>query len=338
MKRQRKIFASPHRTEWNPYTEEFYRLFKEYDYSVEEYSFHAGKKEKNQFVHYHWPEYSIFRSSKWETIWAALVFYFQLAYLRYICGHTIIWTCHNVLPHARNPSKAKIFMKPLALLCQKVIYLSEKNKNLAESVFPSLIKTDSCVIRLGIYPVEQQSKKAFGNGGIRFLTFGLIRKYKGIDTLIKAFNDWCAAEESSTATLKIIGNCVDEEVDYKTQLRELASKNEKVDLRFEFVSEDELIQQIDQCDAAIFAFRKVVNSSSAIRALSQGKRVVAPRMGSLIELQLDFGNELVFLFDELNLQTFTEVVKWLELNAEVKFPEIYQPRYITEQIDRFLDD
>src|SRR3546814_10110494 len=53
----------------------------------------------------------------------------------------------------------------------------------------------------------------------------------------------------------------------------------------------------DEADAVVLPYRDIVNSGSALLALSRFRPVIAPRLGSLIELQGQVGEDWLWLYD-----------------------------------------
>src|SRR3546814_7963709 len=64
------------------------------------------------------------------------------------------------------------------------------------------------------------------------------------------------------------------------------------------VCSSDLIERItDEADAVVLPYRDIVNSGSALLALSRFRPVIAPRLGSLIELQGQVGEDWLWLYD-----------------------------------------
>ena len=114
----------------------------------------------------------------------------------------------------------------------------------------------------------------------------------------------------------MIGACKDPSLEFK--LRELADGDDRISLEIheEVVPDEELEAVIDAHDAAVLPYRNILNSGSALHALSRNKPVLAPRMGSLPELLATVGPEWVHLFDgEINSEAIEQFLSVLELEG-----------------------
>ena len=71
-------------------------------------------------------------------------------------------------------------------------------------------------------------------------------------------------------------------------------------------SEHELAEAIDRCDGIVLPYKRIPNSGAVIHALSRYRPVLAPRLGSLMEVQEEVGSEWLGLYDgELSAETPT---------------------------------
>ncbi|OZA27617.1 MAG: hypothetical protein B7X93_08800, partial [Hydrogenophilales bacterium 17-61-9] len=93
-------------------------------------------------------------------------------------------------------------------------------------------------------------------------------------------------------------------------------------------------------DLVVLPYRKILNSGSALMALSVGKHVVAPAIGSMRSLQRDVGAAALTLFegpfDAEVLRTAIDRVR----SSRVASPDLgaYEWPYLGAQTARFYRD
>lgn len=103
----------------------------------------------------------------------------------------------------------------------------------------------------------------------RYAYFGLIRRYKGVDGLVRAFRGL-----AGPVTLQVAG--MPSSPDLEEQLRQLAGEDERIELRFAFLSEAELAQVGREGELVVLPYREMHNSGGALAALSLSRPVLVP--------------------------------------------------------------
>ncbi|ROR80761.1 Glycosyltransferase involved in cell wall bisynthesis [Plantibacter flavus] len=104
----------------------------------------------------------------------------------------------------------------------------------------------------------------------RLSYFGLIRRYKGVDGLLRAFTRLQGPERS----LRVAGRPSSEEL--ADELRELAIADDRIDLSLEFLSDAELVDVARQGELVVLPYREMHNSGGALAALSVDRPVLVP--------------------------------------------------------------
>jgi glycosyltransferase involved in cell wall biosynthesis len=77
------------------------------------------------------------------------------------------------------------------------------------------------------------------------------------------------------------------------QLRRLAAADERVRLHLRFLDDEDLQYYLNATDLVVLPYRQVLNSGSALLALSFDRPVLVPRLGALEELQRTVGDAWV---------------------------------------------
>jgi beta-1,4-mannosyltransferase len=193
----------------------------------------------------------------------------------------LVWTAHNVVPH--QPVFADDVSARRVLVRHATLVLAHSRSTLAELGALGAVARRSAVIQHG--PMGRTpptiSLPAFSDGGSRrFLFFGKIQEYKGVDDLLVAF---AAVPDNISAHLTVAGQCDDPVL--HTRLRELAAASTaRVTLRLEYVPENEAAALFGAADVVVLPFRQITTSGSAMLALSCGRPLIVPDLPSLAHL------------------------------------------------------
>ncbi|MEM9156200.1 MAG: glycosyltransferase [Cyanobacteria bacterium P01_F01_bin.33] len=140
---------------------------------------------------------------------------------------------------------------------------------------------------------------------------GSIRPYKNVPHLLDQFSHI----DSPDLKLLIAGSGKDETL--LTEIRERASKDNRVRLDIGFVPAERLQVYLNASDLVVLPFQNILNSGSTLLALSFDRPVLVPDCGSLPELQSHLGEQWVKLYrGELTAQTIAEAVEWAKSISE----------------------
>ncbi len=113
-----------------------------------------------------------------------------------------------------------------------------------------------------------------------------------------------------------------------------------LDLRHEPLSDAELEDILDQHDAVALPYRTILNSGSALHALSRNKPVLAPHIGSLPELQNQVGADWIYLYEgDVTGDVVNRFADWIQhCTARGTAPlELFRWDTIGPQIAHFID-
>jgi beta-1,4-mannosyltransferase len=255
--------------------------------------------ERYDVLHIHWPDLHLHARSWWRGLAKQVRLALVFALFRIRKGR-IVWTVHNLKPHERHHSLSEwVFPIWYPRLCTHVIAMTAIGLASAYELYPSLKRKASAIIPHGdyrhAYPSAPARKDARARLGLddcyTFLFLGNIRPYKNVPALIKAFR----ALPQRDIRLVIVGQPgqrmnVDE-------LMQLIAGDKRIQLRLEFVSDREVPIYMGAADAVVLPFDSILNSGSVLLALSFNRAVVAPRLGSLPEIQQRVGARWLNLYD-----------------------------------------
>jgi glycosyltransferase involved in cell wall biosynthesis len=243
-----------------------------------------------RIVHLHWTYgFALYGSSRSPAVGRASQYYFNscLKVARMV-GLRLAWTAHNVLPHTPVFPDDLAARRRLADAADLVIAHSQAT--LTELAALGITPRRSVIVPHGPYQVTSERGQlrapAGAPGPRRFLFFGRVDEYKGVDVLLEAFS---ALPADLDARLAIVGECRDPSL--RASLSELARLSPRpVELRFERISEDELSSVLESADVIVAPYRKSTTSGTALLALSHGRPLVIPDLPGLAELP---GNAVV---------------------------------------------
>lgn len=128
---------------------------------------------------------------------------------------------------------------------------------------------------------EARIKLGLDQGKKYLLFFGFIRKYKGLDILIEAFNKICL--ERNDIQLIIAGEFYEDALPYKTLISDFKIEN-KVHLFNQFIPHDEVKYYFAACDLVVQPYRNATQSGIAQIAYHFEKPMLITNVGGLAEI------------------------------------------------------
>jgi beta-1,4-mannosyltransferase len=286
------IMAFPHRG--YPDTERFYSELQALGVEVREGVCAGRWLLKNlrdiDYVHIHWPQQLYMCASRWRTIYTFGIFVFLLGLARWRDAR-VVWTVHNLHPH--EPCifpRLDIWARHLLVRAASMFFVFGRTAA-AEVAAEFPATRDRIVVidyghYIGYYPsiIERHEARArLGlDGGDRvFLFFGLCKPYKNLEGLIEAFS-----RLREDATLLIPGNFQDR--GYESRIRTLiAPFGARVLLHAGYVRNEDVQIYLKACDVVVAPYLRILNSGTAMLALSFGRPFVGPAFGSLREVVVE---------------------------------------------------
>ena len=249
--------------------------------------------------HLHWPD-SILNDTVRPRMLKNLLGLEGLLEVAHLRGTAIVWTVHNLASHDRlYPRIEPSFWRMLTRRLDGFISLSESAIGPALERFPALRSKPHAIVPIGhyrgIYADDVTAVHARRRLGIaddaRVVTFlGQIRPYKGVEGLIAAFR----ALPDRDVRLVVAGRPNSSELD--RAIRAAARDDDRIILRLGFVPDDEIQVYLRAADLVALPFLDVLNSASAMLALSFDRPVVVPARGSMAELQDTVGADWVQVY------------------------------------------
>jgi beta-1,4-mannosyltransferase len=255
-------------------------------------------------LHMHWPSFHYYvPTSRIRTATALCRFVVLLLWLR-ARGVRIVWTVHNLYPH--DGGKGVAVHRFVRWFLVRIAYRVFVHGPTAAAIVRDEFKIDDEKLRIvphgnwiGTYPntvgrLEARQRLELPESGHVFLFIGLCKPYKGLDALIDAM-----ARLETGSILVIAGKFAS--ASYQSALSERAERvgPQKVLIRPGFVDYRDLQVFLNAADTVVLPYREILTSGAAMLAMSFGRPVVAPRLGSLGELVKD-GCGILYDRDDLN--------------------------------------
>jgi beta-1,4-mannosyltransferase len=215
------------------------------------------------------------------------LFYCRLRRLRKL-GVRLVWTVHNFENHDSESRPIEDYVgRHFSRRLHALIVHGDAAKQIVESRWRGCVSNQLRVIPHGNYirsykndisTHEARALLRFDPSHLVFLFMGLIRPYKGVVEMVKAFKA-CA---ESGARLVIAGRPVCEAIRNEVEI------SIQGDSRIRFipghVDDDDIQIYLNACDVVVLPYKRVFTSGTAVLAMSFGKPCIAPRVGCVPDM------------------------------------------------------
>lgn len=186
---------------------------------------------------------------------------------------------HNVLPHEPRPGDRPL-MRALLRRAGTVLVHSREQAALARRLAPG---ADVRVADLPPHFPDAPGGRGVGpaassKGFPHYLFFGLVRPYKGVDVLIRAF----AKGAPPSARLTVAGEFWTDADAYRALAADLGVAD-RVVLREGYVPAGEVPALLDAADVLVLPYRSATSTQNVRLAHERGLPVVATRAGAMAE-------------------------------------------------------
>jgi hypothetical protein len=236
-------------------------------------------------VHLHWFEAFTPKRRRLEGVVAWL--YLPALWLAGRRGR-LIWTVHNVVPHeGYAPLVGTRFLKLLAQSSSRILVHFDETRTIVEQQLSAHGKVS--IIHAATFghahgpPVDRAAARArisphLTEDTMLFVQVGSLRSYKQPATTVLAFRD--AAPPS--ALLLVSGLCVDEAL--KADVIRAAADDPRITLRFDRLSNEDLVMALCAADWSICPYTKIDNPGAVNLSVAYDCPVIAPALGPVREM------------------------------------------------------
>ena len=266
--------------------------------------------------HLHHPETVLYRRSVWLASLEIGLFVLLMTQARWR-GTRILWTIHDLGSNDRlHPTLEVWFWRWFTGRVAAVIGLSRHSLELADARFPAIRDLPHHVIPHGHYrdaypqgmsKAEARAALGLDPGRPVLLHFGLLRPYKNVPLLIHRFVE----ADIPDATLLIAGKAFDAVIEAEVREAAAAARPADVRLTLRHIENDEVQLYFAAADLVVLPYQRILNSGALILALSFGRPVLVPDLGSMAEHRQSFGGEWVRLYEgELTAAMLADACRW----------------------------
>jgi glycosyltransferase involved in cell wall biosynthesis len=203
----------------------------------------------------------------WFTLWLRTIRLLRIP---------MVWTAHNVLPHA--PVFADDIAARRALVEASDLVVAHCQSTLTGLASIGAVPQGYTIIPHGplatVLPPAALRMPGTGGEPRHVLFFGKILNYKGVEDLLAAFH---ALPRDLAIRLTVAGQCDD--AGTRARLHELAQADrDRVLLRLERIAEPDVAPLLMSADVVALPYRRVTTSGSAMLALAYGRPLILPEL------------------------------------------------------------
>ncbi len=276
------------------YTEALYSAARELGMDVRE-AVWAGRSLLEQLrrgdtIHLHWPSFFYYSpAARWRSF-VYLLRFVAIASLLRLRGVRIVWTAHNLYPHdgGKQEWMHRWSRRFLVAVTHRIFAHGPTAAKMVSAEFGVPASRISIIPHghwVGMYPNTHSPEDARRRLGLPagptrvLLFFGQCKPYKGLETLIEAM----PAMPADTLLL-VAGRFPSRE--YEAAIKALAQRvaGPRVVIVPGFVDDAELQTFFNAADVVVLPYLEILTSGNAMLSMSFGRPVVAPRLGSLIDV------------------------------------------------------
>lgn len=323
-----RILARPAHTslKHNPYTSLLYHEVERAGIEVVEYRPHRALLGRWDVLHVHWPE-SVFDHTLIEALptTESLLFGARRARRR---GSKLLWTIHNLRAHEyRHRTLEERFWRRFIAELDGVIALTPAGLAAARERFSGLDKVPAWLVPHPHYRGQyadttdrRAARAALGlpSTGKVMLAFGRMYEYKNVPALLRALR----AAPGEPWTVLVAGKPRSPALE--RELREAGGGDSRIRFHLEFIEAGEAQLFFRAADLVVEPYREILNSGTALLALSFDRPVLVPHHGAGVDLARDFGAPWVYTFQgELSADMLRET-----LAAVSSLPERTQGEHV----------
>lgn len=250
---------------------------------VEFFSWRTALFGRYDVVHVHWPEFLLRAPERSKALQYAL--FLALIARTALARRPVVRTLHNLEPHEGASAIERLLLRLLDRRTRMWIRLNAVTPDRAPQ---------TVTILHGHYRDWFAGLEVPEPVPGRLLYFGLIRPYKGIETLLDSFLA-LDPELDPEAELRIVGHPASETL--RRRIADACMADARIGALLAYVDDAALAYEIGQAELVVLPFRQMLNSGSLLLALSLDRPVLVPRNAANEALADEVGPGWVYLYE-----------------------------------------
>ena len=295
----------------NPYLVQLFRAFPR---SVETryYSLRTALFARYDLFHVHWPEYLLRHPSRPRALFKRLGMCALLLRL-WATGTPVVRTLHNLQPHEDGGWMERLLLRGLDRLTTRRIRINAAGDDDREA---------ADTILHGHYRDWFAARRVPATVPGRVLYFGLIRPYKGVESLLDAFRALPgSALDGIAPTLRVVGNPATEAM--RATVQSACDADPRIGALLRYVDDDVLAREIGEAQLVVLPYRQMLNSGALLLALSLSRPVLVPWSEANARLADEVGPGWVRLYrDALDADTLADALHALQAAPPQGVPDL----------------
>ena len=207
-------------------------------------------------------------------------------------GGKVVWTVHNILEHDLSEQQ-----RALNIFClREMMRLADVVHIHTQSTLTALQDTTDAAVSGRVVQIKHppysglvnlpdflplEARDAERPDGLRFLTFGMHKPYKGSADLVRAFLQLLRQGQLPGSSLVVAGSVLDPEL--RKLLKTAADARSSILVIDRRITDSELMSLCRRSDAVVLPYRRINVSGSFYLAATAGKPCIAPDVGMFTE-------------------------------------------------------
>jgi len=282
---------------------------------VDEWDARKMSTKSADILHLHWPDLILRDKRRWRL---RIRFGRLLKAIRRLHARNgkLVWTVHNLLPHSVvHTDLAEKYLQKFVVHVDGLIFLSNDSRDQFLQLYPQARNTAFSIIPHMHYQYLYQempramarAKFGISEQELVLLVFGKIRPHKGIEKFLTVMEYY----KGESCRLLLAGSPGKKGTSVEIQ-RYIVNHPKTVAL-LRHIDDEEIPGIFAASDVVVLPYKNILNSGTALLALSLGRPVIAPALGSLPELQQQVGENWLYLYKpELTEKSLGEALNWVK--------------------------
>ena len=262
----------------------------------------------------------------WTPILIPSFFYIITKIKKYNKSIKIFCICDNIFPHEKSTFFDRLLVRNTLRKFDGIFTMSKHVTHIMKKEIPQIkIKTIFLPLKnnFGKALSKEDALVKLNLKGFKvILFFGLIRKYKGLDILLRAFKK--LVDKNNDYRLIIAGECYENKNKYLKLIDDL-KLHQSILWHDEYIQDDKVNLFFSACDLVVLPYKKASQSGIIPIAYNYNKLIVASDIRGLKEYIVS--GKTGYLFESYNHNSLYETFDKIFSNHDFKESETFISQY-----------